>query len=287
MKLVIIVIKSLLGLIYFVITVTFGINLFMDIDGWGELIYKKMDYKVSQKFLGGEITEIFENKDFYSRIHKPVFDGVFKSSNKGFVQIDWLSNNALPDHFSEEFDYNKDGLIDFRIDFYLAEDRIFLKKYSKNVLNLLDKTAMGLLNLRGFSDNRYSIFTYHNYKEALFLEYNYRELSSIDLIKDIIIPEQKEDFDKFLNQIINGNKNISIICDMNRKITGVEKVKIIYKEEPDDDDIIYKLYFKVIDNKRNEELSVYINDITSIKFSEVFPINSFKHGNSVRVLIKK
>ena len=114
-----------------------------------------------------EITEVIENKDFYSRIHRPVFYGIFKNHNKGFVQIDWLSNKVLPDHISEKYDYNKDGLIDFKIDFYPAEKRIYLKKYNERVLNLLDKTSMGLLNLRGFSDSRYSIFTYNDFQEAL------------------------------------------------------------------------------------------------------------------------
>ena len=51
-------------------------------------------------------------------------------------------------------------------------------------------------------------------------------------------------------------------------------------------DTEYKLCFKVVDDKKHEELSIHINDNTNIIFKEIFPKTLLNNGNSVRVLIK-
>ena len=289
MKLMILIFKSILSIIFFTITITIAIILFMDIDKWGNIFYKKMGYKVSEKFLGGYIIGIIDNGDYYTRIHKPVFDGFFLNNSKGFIQIDWLYNKELPSRIFEEFDCNNDGILDFAIDLFPSKEKARLIRYNDKIINFLDKTSMGLLNLRGFDDGRYSIFTYHDYQEPIFLDYNKTELESIDLIKKIVLYNDQENLNDFLNNVKNREQNKPVLCNMKRKFEGIEKVKISFKKELDNDgeEPVYMLNFKVTDIEKQEELSIVINDYKNLLFGKVLPMQKFKFGNSLRVIIKK
>ncbi len=282
MKLIHIIIKSLLGLIYFTFTITIAIILFMDIDNWGDIFYKKLNYKVSQKFLGGDIASIVDNGEYFTRIHKPVFDGILNSSNKGFIQIDLLSNKQLPEYIMEKIDYNNDGVIDFKINLYPFEGKANLNKYNDKIINLLDRTSMGLLNLRGYDDGRYSIFTYNDYEEAKFLGYSFEDLQSIEVIKNLVTPEYRNSFNVFLVQ-----KSNNIIIEMNSKFNDIEKIKLKCEKFEEDGEVQNKIIFEVLNNKKREELIVVseIDDLYNIEY--ISPKTIFKTGRSVRVIVKK
>lgn len=284
MKLIIKVFRSIFGIIYLIITVTIAVILFMDIGAWGDALYKKMDYKVSERFLGGETISIIDNGSYFTRIHSPVFDGIFKSRNKGFIQIDWLSNEILPSYISENIDFNNDRIIDFRIDLYPDENKAFLEKYNNNVVNLLDRTSMGTLVLRGYDDGRYCIFNFHGYEEAAFLGHSIEKFQTLNDIFELVDLDYKELFGNFLNNI---DKNGLIVIEMIGKFGNKEKVRVT------NDVIKFKsknknrISFNLIDNKKNEELVIIttINNINDV--SSISPKTSFKYGKSVRVILNK
>ena len=50
--------------------------------------------KINPNYTGGEVAKQLISEDCTLDIRKPVFDGLFKESKNGFVQIDWRGNIA-------------------------------------------------------------------------------------------------------------------------------------------------------------------------------------------------
>lgn len=282
MRILIIIAKTLLGLIYFTITIAIAIVLFMNIGKWGDVFYKKFNYKVSQKFLGGKIISVIDNGEYFTRIHKPVFDGIFNSAKKGFIQIDWLSNKQLPENIFERVDYDYDGKIDFNVYIYPLKENAKLIKYNDKIINLMDRTSMSLLNFRGFEDGRYSLFTFHDYEEAKFLGYSFEELHSINIIKNLVTNEYQDFFNEFLKQ-----KSGNIIIEMMNKNNIKEKIILKHEKLEEDEKLLNKYIFEVVNSKKREEF-LYISDIDNLyDIKYIYPKTIFKIGISVRVMVRR
>jgi hypothetical protein len=71
--------------------------------------------KISARWSGGEIVQTIDHKTYQTGIHRPVFDGLFWERNKGFVQIDWTSEQELPEIIDENIDFDRDGKEDFQV----------------------------------------------------------------------------------------------------------------------------------------------------------------------------
>jgi hypothetical protein len=69
--------------------------------------------KINPNYSGGVVAQRLINEGCTLDIRKPVFDGLFRERNLGFVQIDW--RGKLPDKIRDTIDYNYDGIPDFLI----------------------------------------------------------------------------------------------------------------------------------------------------------------------------
>jgi hypothetical protein len=67
-------------------------------------------------YAGGEVAQTIDHEHYQTLIHRPVFDGLIRERNTGFVQIEWQSKDAnLPELIDEQIDFDRDGKADFRI----------------------------------------------------------------------------------------------------------------------------------------------------------------------------
>ncbi len=286
MKILLIILKSILGITYMMITVIIGIMLFMNIDENGEKFIKKFEIKETEKILGGEIIKVVDYDNYKLRIHKPVFPGIFKERKKGFVQIDWFSNDSLPDNINEGIDYDNDGLNNFSVDLDTVNDKAVLTAYSDNVLNLMDKASIGSVILKSYADGRRGVFVFHDYNEARFLDYSFDYFNNFDAIKNIIVSEDQSKFNDFIENIKNGKNSGSIEILMNRKLdNNLIRINISYEKIKDKNK--HKIIFNVIDDNINQQLTVLTSARDINKDFTAYPKTSYKEGRSVRVMLKK
>ena len=288
MKNIFIIIKFFIALVYLSITVTIAVILFMDIDDWGEKLIKRMNYKVIDKIHGGEIMDVIDNGKYITRIHRTVFNGIFKEQKKGFIQIDWFSNELLPEYISEKIDYNKDGIMDFKIDLNTEKNKAVLTKYNDKIINIMDKTSMGDFIMKGYDDGRYGVFYYNNYKETIFLGYTINELNTFDTIKNMIVSEDIKIFNDFIDDIIKGNNVNDIeICMLDKLSKKTEKVVIKHTTIIEKGKNKHKITFITKDIKMNQQIEILASVKDINEDYKIFPKTFYKEGRSVRVMLKK
>jgi hypothetical protein len=86
---------------------------FIGMNFWAKNLVAMTNLKVSPKFSGGEVRETVDHGTYQMLIHRPVFDGLFRETSRGFIQVVWKSEAPLPKTIEESVDYNHDGKPDF------------------------------------------------------------------------------------------------------------------------------------------------------------------------------
>ena len=69
--------------------------------------------KINPNYSGGDIVFSDSVAGYKLDIRKPVFDGLLRERNHGFVQLDWRGD--IPEIISDTIDYDRDGSNDFLI----------------------------------------------------------------------------------------------------------------------------------------------------------------------------
>ncbi|MGE5607055.1 MAG: hypothetical protein ACM3YE_15370 [Bacteroidota bacterium] len=83
---------------------------------WAEKLITITGLQISPWDTGGEIVQTINHDTYQTLIHRPVFDGLIAERKKGFVQVDWRAvGGVLPKKINEAIDYDRDGIVDFRI----------------------------------------------------------------------------------------------------------------------------------------------------------------------------
>jgi len=90
--------------------------------------------RLNPRYTGGEIAHQIIAENCTLNIRKPVFNGLLKERNTGFVQLDW--HGTIPEMINDSIDYNYDG----KKDFCIFIDR----KNSKTVLAPLSSRVKGV-----------------------------------------------------------------------------------------------------------------------------------------------
>jgi hypothetical protein len=96
-----------------------------------EAIGRLQFMKINPNYTGGEIAQQFIMPACTLDIRKPVFDGLFKERNRGFVQIDW--RGKLPDKLIDTIDYDLDKSPDFIIEIDRASSETNLNRINSKV----------------------------------------------------------------------------------------------------------------------------------------------------------
>jgi hypothetical protein len=122
-------IKIIGGLTWAFLCLILIIILFPGLGSFSSLAAKLPFMKINPNYTGGEVAQQMISAGCTLDIRKPVFDGLIRERNKGFVQVDW--RGVLPDKLIDTIDYNLDGIPDF----YIIVDRNLSKTDLKPVSN--------------------------------------------------------------------------------------------------------------------------------------------------------
>ena len=90
--------------------------------------------KVNPIYTGGDSARCFKQDSMTFTINKPVFESLFGTSNKGFVQVKIAG--ALPELIQSNIDYNNDSVIDFSLNINTLTGDTKVKALSKQVSKL-------------------------------------------------------------------------------------------------------------------------------------------------------
>lgn len=301
MKKIITVLKTLCAFAWLGISLSVSIILFMNSSMWGNTIYMTFNFKMPDKYYGGGRINMESKFDKYRLyVHEPVFDDLFIKRNKGFVQVDWIGNPVLPDIIENNIDYDNDGKNDFKLTLDTRNNNVGIFKYNTNVINVMDKTSIGRLNMAGYDDSRYGVYVFGEgyqggYPLKQFLSYNEEEFVSTDFIENII-PDQK-DMTVFRDVLSSPGKYTG---DFIKDVPDL-KDKIIHMKDKNNNDHEIRFVTKILKNNmveihlknnsnpKNEQLALIIkkNKSGSYELVKTIAYTIYKNARSVRVIIKK
>lgn len=89
------------------------IILFPGLTSFSVSVSKLPFMKLNPRYTGGEIAHQIIAENCTMNIRKPVFNGLLRERNSGFVQLDW--HGTIPDMINDSIDYDHDGKKDFCI----------------------------------------------------------------------------------------------------------------------------------------------------------------------------
>ena len=87
--------------------------------------------KINPNYTGGEVEQSLIMDNCTLDIRRPVFDGLFREREKGFVQIDWRGN--IPEEINDTIDYDSDGSNDFSVRINSKSSETQLQAFSDKV----------------------------------------------------------------------------------------------------------------------------------------------------------
>jgi hypothetical protein len=96
----------------------------------------------SSRITGGETDRIIKMDGYDIAIHKPVFEGVFSERKNGFIQVDFISIDNLPEIINAYIDYNNDLKNDFYLILNTKTNKIMLKALTDNVGKLTHENVI-------------------------------------------------------------------------------------------------------------------------------------------------
>jgi hypothetical protein len=106
-------VKIIAGITWAFICLVLIIVLFPKLNTLSSAASKLPFMKINPNYTGGEIAQktIMENCTLV--IRKPVFSGLIREKQNGFVQIDWRGN--IPEEITDTIDYDFDKIQDFSL----------------------------------------------------------------------------------------------------------------------------------------------------------------------------
>lgn len=119
------------------------IILFPGLNGFSRSLAKMPFMKINPNYSGGDIAFIDSSSGYKIEVREPVFDGLWKERNHGFVQLDWRGN--IPKIITDTIDFNRDGNNDFTITISTdkPETNIQPLNYKVESLNVSTETSFG------------------------------------------------------------------------------------------------------------------------------------------------
>jgi len=111
------------------------IILFPGLNSFSVSVSKLPFMKLNPRYTGGDIANQVISKNCTLDIRKPVFNGLLKEKNSGFVQLDW--HGTIPETIKDSIDYDHDGNKDFCI--------LIDRKDSKTVMEPFNGKVKGVL----------------------------------------------------------------------------------------------------------------------------------------------
>jgi hypothetical protein len=96
--------------------------------------------KINPNFSGGETARKYITESCTLTVHKPVYDGLLKERNTGFVQVDW--RGKLPDRLIDTIDYDIDDSPDFILQIDRTSSATHLNPLNSKVMDVRISTPV-------------------------------------------------------------------------------------------------------------------------------------------------
>jgi hypothetical protein len=111
---------------------------FVGLGFWERALAKETGIHVSPRFSGGEVRQTIDHGSYRTLLHRPVFDGLLRERDDGFVQIDWVPQKGqkLPAVLEENFEIDGDGSAEFGIRIQTAAGKVTLLHPKPQVVGL-------------------------------------------------------------------------------------------------------------------------------------------------------
>jgi hypothetical protein len=106
-------VKIIAGITWAFLCLILMIILFPKLNTFSSSAAKLPFMKINPNYTGGEIAQHIAMGNCTLAIRKPVFNGLFREKENGFVQIDWRGN--IPEEIIDTIDYDFDKSQDFII----------------------------------------------------------------------------------------------------------------------------------------------------------------------------
>lgn len=131
-------VKIIAGITWAFICLILIIILFPGLNSFSASAAKLPFMKINPNYSGGEVAQQLIATGCTLDIRKPVFDGLIKKRNKGFVQLDWRGN--VPDKIVDTIDYDLDNKPDFCIFVYRDQSKTVLDPINSKVRDIIIST---------------------------------------------------------------------------------------------------------------------------------------------------
>jgi hypothetical protein len=130
--------KIIAGISWAFIALILIIILFPGLNSFSVSVSKLPFMKINPRYTGGVVANQMITENCTLDIRKPVFDGLFRERNSGFVQIDW--RGSMPENIKDSIDYDQDGNKDFYISVNRKASKTELVPLNEKVRNVVIST---------------------------------------------------------------------------------------------------------------------------------------------------
>ena len=131
-------VKIIAGITWAFICLIIILILFPGLNTFSVSVSKLPFMKINPRYTGGEIANQMISASCTLNIRKPVFNGLLKERNTGFVQMDW--HGTIPERYSDSIDYNNDGKKDFCILIDRKNSKTVLESFNRKVKRVFIST---------------------------------------------------------------------------------------------------------------------------------------------------
>jgi len=130
--------KIIAGTFWAFICLILILILFPGLNSFSRSVSKLSFMKINPRYTGGEIVNKIVEERCTLDVRKPVFTGLLRDRNSGFVQMDW--RGEVPEFIRDTIDYNDDGKKDFCILVNRKESKTDLESFSPEVRGIVIST---------------------------------------------------------------------------------------------------------------------------------------------------
>jgi hypothetical protein len=131
-------IKIIAGIIWAFLCLFLIIILFPGLNSFSSSVSRLPFMKINPRYSGGEAAGQFITPGCTLVIRKPVFNGLFKERNTGFIQLDW--RGTIPEEIIDTIDFNMDDIPDFRLHINTKGMTAHIDPVNSKVSNILIST---------------------------------------------------------------------------------------------------------------------------------------------------
>lgn len=129
--------RTFFGYTVAVLAIIVTLSTFLGMKFFSHKLIDVTGLKISPWFSGGEIVRTIDHGGSYQTLqHRAVFDALIGQRSEGFVQLDFLPLNSLPETISEDIDFDLDGAVDFHVEYNVPTNTAKFTPFSPRAVSV-------------------------------------------------------------------------------------------------------------------------------------------------------